>query len=303
MGISESVPGINTSTIAMILGIYDKFFNFLHGVTNIIKAALQLFTKKISIKELKKELSKVDIKFGLLIFLGIIISIASISHIIGLLLNTIPQYIYALFFGIILGAISIPWNNMRTKGLKEIFVLLTTFILFFIILGLKPITMQENPTLLLLFLGGALSISTMGIPAVNTSFILLILGLYEYIFSVIKNFTKLQISSNDLINITVFCLGLFVGFVLFIRLTKYLLDKFHSIMMAFIMGIMIASLRLLWPFVDPNTGENFREMQKVLPWNSDIEKLVLTFIIIIVTAILTSFLTSRTKKHKHSTTP
>lgn len=90
-----------------------------------------------------------------------------------------------------------------------------------------------------IFLSAALAICAMILPGISGAYILVLLGQYATIFSALHQM--------DLKVLGVFSAGMVFGLFSFVRSLKYLLHHYHSYTMAALTGIMIGSLRKLWP--------------------------------------------------------
>ena len=104
--------------------------------------------------------------------------------------------------------------------------------------GLVPVHTPE--TLPFIFLCGAIAICAMILPGISGSFILVLLGKYHYILDAVGRF--------DLIVLSVFAAGTAVGITLFVRLLNWMLTHHHDLTMAALTGLMIGSLRKIWPW-------------------------------------------------------
>jgi putative membrane protein len=288
MGIAEIIPGVSSSTIALILNIYTKFIDFLHQLQIFASAVIKFLIRQKDIKTLKKDFLKINFKFGIPLGIGMISAVLAFSHIISYTFDEYPTYTFAFFFGLILASIYFPLIQIKKTSFKVFLVSLITLVVFLLILGIKPNDIDNQPSYTYLFFGGSIAICGMVLPGISGSFILLLLGLYDYILEIIKNITSFNVTFDEIRNLIIFSLGIITGFTLFIRLLKYLLKNYNSETMAFLVGLMLASLRVLWPFLDKSTANKPEYMQKVLPWemSSNIESFIL-FAIIIITAAIT----------------
>lgn len=250
MGIAEIIPGVSGSTLALILGIYKSFINLLYQVSNVVKEFLSLLMFKSSFQKFWNVVKEIDFKFAILLFLGMVAAIATFSNIVSLLFEDYTEYVYGFFFGLILASITIPWNEIKEKTSREVMIVLITTIVFFFVLSLRPQVFSEVPSPIYFFFGGALGICAMVLPGVSGSFIFLLLGLYGFIVDFISKLTKLTISINEIYSLVALALGIFFGFTVFVRILKYGLKNHSSKIFAFLTGLMIASLRVLWPFED-----------------------------------------------------
>ena len=231
MGTVDIIPGISGGTMALILGIYQKIIDEL---------------KMISFKNIKK------INYGFLIplFLGIIIAIISLARIIHYLLENHSIYLYSFFFGLIIASIFIILPKNFYKNKKFLFVILGFLIAWFIS-GSASINTANN--YLNIFLSGAIAICAMILPGISGSFILLILGKYEFMISVLKN----PFVNNNLIYIIVFVAGCIIGLLSFVRLLSYTFKKYYNISLAILIGFMAGALRKVWPFENVIRNKNF----------------------------------------------
>lgn len=284
MGIAEIIPGVSGSTLALVMGIYDNFIEFLSEVSDFLKGIIKFILRKESFSNLKERFKKINLRFGIFLLLGMVISLALFSNIITVLLEEYPQYVFSFFFGLVIASISIPWSEMKTRSIKQLLIVAITFIVFFIILGLKPATVVD-PSPLFLFFAGAAAICAMVLPGVSGSFIFLLLGVYDYVISLLRDLTKLSIDSTKIIAITAVAFGIVVGFSIFVKFLKAGLKKYPSEIMAFLIGIMFASLRVLWPFMTvsgPVHEDAISTLPKVLPWEVHSEQLLISVVLILI---------------------
>ncbi|MCB1309758.1 MAG: DUF368 domain-containing protein [Leptospiraceae bacterium] len=129
-------------------------------------------------------------------------------------------------------------------------------------LQLEALFAQEgahNPAMLLL--SGSLAISAMILPGISGAYILVLMGQYRFLAAsardlmsnllvLIKqggNDVLLTQMSEQALALVSFGLGLVIGIFVFVRILKYLLHHFHSPTMAALTGLMLGSLRYLWP--------------------------------------------------------
>ena len=232
MGMVDIIPGISGGTMALILGIYEKII---------------LELKKINFKNLKrifkkdKNQEKIDFKFLIILFLGIITAIISLAKIIHYLLEKHNSYLYGFFFGLIIASIFIILPKRFYKNKKFIFII-PGFLIAWIISSAESLTTANS--YFNIFLSGAIAICAMILPGISGSFILLILGKYEFMISVLKN----PFMDNNLIYIFIFVLGCLVGLLSFVKLLSYAFKKHHTISLAILIGFMAGALKKIWPF-------------------------------------------------------
>ena len=80
------------------------------------------------------------------------------------------------------------------------------------------------------------------LPGISGAFVLLIIGLYATFVDIL--------SDRDWAPIGLFAAGALVGALLFASLLSRLLARYHDAVMATMVGLMLGSLRVLWPWPD-----------------------------------------------------
>lgn len=211
MGICDLIPGISGGTIAFITGIYERLMKAINDVL------------KFKFK---------DLKFLIILFLGIAISILIGSRVMSFLLDNYFILLISFFMGLILasGIKIIKMNKLKSN--KDIMFILIGFIIGISLMFLVPINL--TPSLVYIFLGGFLAISAMFLPGISGSFILLIMGIYTYMIDVLTN---LKIKE-----IIIFMLGALAGAYFISKLVTFLFKKNKSNVLFFLSGLVIGSL-------------------------------------------------------------
>lgn len=210
IGIANLIPGVSGGTMALILGIYEKL----------------IFSLK-----------KLDLKFLFPLGAGAGLAILSGAKLVPHLLDTYPEYTFALFLGLIVASLKVPYRKIERKGSREAIVAILSFILAFYIAGLESRTVFSGNKLILV--AGFFGMTAMLLPGISGSAILLILGAYRPVLKTISSF--------DFTTILPFGLGLLLGVIFFVLVFSFLLKRYHSLSMAFLVGLMMGSLRAIIP--------------------------------------------------------
>ncbi|MGB9937986.1 MAG: DUF368 domain-containing protein [Methanobacterium sp.] len=231
MGTADVIPGVSGGTIALITGIYERL---IHAISRIdFRFILYLFEGDF--KRFKQNaLEEIDYELFIPLFLGIGLAILTMSKVISFLLANYPAATFAFFFGLILSSAIFVYNHVDELNIKNLTFLVIGFIFALLFVGLNPI--QANHTLPIIFLSGAVAICAMILPGISGAFVLLLLNQYEYMINALNNF--------QLVEIITFMFGALVGILSFSRILDYLLTHHKSITMAFLVGLMIGTLRL-----------------------------------------------------------
>jgi putative membrane protein len=235
MGCADTIPGVSGGTMALITGIYHR----LIGAIKSADISLLFLLLKGRIGDIWRQL---DLGFLLCVLGGIVVAALFVIRVLDLpgLLHSYPSYVYALFFGLILG--SVPLVIRRADGPKDRLSWLLCFAagaaLAFFIVTQRPAEMPEG--MLYTFIGGAIAICAMLLPGISGSFLLLMTGQYLLILHAVKdlNFAVLL----------PFLAGCLVGVLSFSRLISWLLREYHNATLYFMGGLLAGSLWMIWPW-------------------------------------------------------
>lgn len=235
MGIANIIPGVSGGTLALTLGIYEGFIGAIsHFFSNL----------------------KENIKFLLPIFIGIVLSIITMSNVITSSFNNYPIPTTLFFMGLVIGGIPMLTKKIKkTKETKEVssyVIMALTFALVMVLAFSEEIfggTLGDASFDNLSVLGylwlsviGIIAAATMVIPGVSGSLVLMLLGYYFPIVNVIKELAHFE---NILKNIFVagfFGVGVVVGIVLVAKLIEWLLAKYEKKTYFGVIGFIIASV-------------------------------------------------------------
>lgn len=239
MGAADVIPGVSGGTIAFITGIYDDLIGSLNSIN---KTALQLFFSG-RFKDFWKHING---NFLLSLFCGILISVLSLAGLMHYLLENHPIQTWAFFFGLIVASSIFILRGIDGWNLKTIL-----FLVFGVILGIVVCTLSPTTTpdaLWFIFLSGAIAICAMILPGISGSFILLILGKYQYIMSTISGLTSGEAIGENLLVLCVFAVGAVCGILAFSRFLHWLLGKYNKETLIVLAGFIIGSLVKVWPW-------------------------------------------------------
>lgn len=234
IGAVDIIPGVSGGTMALILKIYDKILGQLQKINlNLLKNFLR--------GRFKLVFTQIDGKFLVALILGIASAIFSLSHLISWGLEKYPGYLFSLFFGLIIASsiLLIPKDSLK---IKPILFLILGLILAFLITSLSPANTPE--TYLFIFLSGAIAICAMILPGISGSFVLLLLGKYQFMLEAIKN----PLAAHNIIIIIIVVLGCIIGLLSFSRFLNFLLKKYYTPTLMLLIGFMLGSLNKIWPF-------------------------------------------------------
>ncbi len=231
MGAADVVPGVSGGTIAFITGIYEEL---VHSIKNINFRTISTLWKE----GLPAFWKAVNGSFLLSVVGGILISVLTLARILEYLLVNHPILIWSFFFGLVVGSAIFVARSIEKWNTWTIISGVAGIAIAWIITSFTPAETSE--AYWFIFLSGALAICAMILPGISGSFILLLLGKYQFILTAL-NEGKISI-------LAVLLTGALTGIIAFSHLLSWLLEKFHHLTIAMLAGFMIGSLNKIWPW-------------------------------------------------------
>ena len=240
MGAADIVPGVSGGTAALLLGIYERL---ILNVRNVAGAAGHILRGDISGG--RSRLRSVEWVWLISLLIGILVAIAALSALLERLLDEQPVRMAGLFFGLILGSVVVAWRLVRKVDIAGFLIMGLVALFFFLFLGLRTDTSSEaaeivTKPLWLFFLVGGIAICAMILPGISGSFLLVMMGMYSEVLGAVND--------RDFLVLAVFAAGCAVGLGLFSTLLEWMLEHHHDRVLAAMIGLMLGSLRVLWPW-------------------------------------------------------
>ena len=244
MGAADVVPGVSGGTIAFMTGIYETLVGSINSID--ATAVKLLFTGKI--RDFWKHINGTFLVF---LAAGILISVFSLAKLMQFLLANHPIQTWAFFFGLIVASSIFILKGIKGWRWQEFLILAIGIVTGTVVCTLSP---TETPnSLWFIFICGAIAICAMILPGISGSFILLILGKYEYIMGTISGLTSGQFGHNLLV-LGVFGAGAVVGLLSFSKFLHWLLGRWHKQTLLALAGFIIGSLVKVWPWSNIETA-------------------------------------------------
>lgn len=232
MGAADVVPGVSGGTMAFILGIYEEL------IESIQTFASKAFWRDIARGRIVETLRSANIGFLICVLLGILLAVFTLAHTLESLLETHPALVWSFFFGLILASVFVISKRIERWSPKELVTLAIATALAYLIVGLVPV---ETPNAWwFLVLAGAIAICAMILPGVSGAFLLLLLGKYQTALAAVND--------RDFVTLSLFVIGAVIGIILFSKVLNWLFRSYHNLTVVFLMGLMIGSLRKIWPW-------------------------------------------------------
>jgi putative membrane protein len=242
MGSADIVPGVSGGTIALVLGIYDEL---IHNISQGAHGVKQLLTGDTA--GFRQTLRSIEWVWLTSLLVGILAAVFALSSVIEHLLENEPIRTGALFLGLILGSIWVALRMLDRIDAISLVLMLGVGVAFFALLGLRSDTHAADDAAEVVtkswwvfFIAGAIAICAMILPGVSGSFLLVMLGMYSEVLGAVND--------RDLVVLMAFALGCVVGLGLFSTLLNWLLANYHRWVLSAMIGLMLGSTRVLWPW-------------------------------------------------------
>lgn len=227
IGSGAILPGISSGVLCVIFGIYEKLLN----------SVLDFFKSP-----------KENLKFLTPIIIGVIIGVLIFSNLLNYFLYSFPVQTKAIFIGLILASIPSLIKDVNNKQKFKVHYFLYAIVTFFI--GVFSVYLEKSLTvsasdsisIFYLVLSGFLMSVGVVVPGVSSTIILMLLGVYSsYLASVSYLYFPVLIPM---------AIGLFLGSIVFMKLTRFLLKHFYAQTFYSIIGFTAGSILVLFPEIN-----------------------------------------------------
>ena len=239
MGAANVIPGVSGGTIALLTGIFGK-------IVGCLNALMEVTTWKLLFKgDFKGFWQRIDGRFLVALAIGVLVSVFSLARLMEYVILHHPVQTWGFFFGMIAASAVTMLLDIKGWRLSDV-----GWTIFGLALGLLVCTLSPTRTpddLWFIFLCGALAICTMILPGVSGSFVLLILGKYDYVMNAVGNFNWPVL--------IVFAAGCAAGILAFSKFLHWMLERRERQTMLVLVGFVIGSLVKVWPWNDPAAVE------------------------------------------------
>lgn len=252
MGIADLIPGVSGGTIAFITGIYDTL---LDAAASIDKT----FIKHVLKFEIKAAIAHLHFRFIIPLVLGMFTAMITLARVMHYLINEQPIPTWALFFGLIGASIIVIWNKLDDH-FSPINLLIISIGAIFAYMMVSLIPVDTPDAFWFIYLCGIIGITAMILPGLSGSFLLLILGKYEYITGALKN----PFAEGAPLILIVFLMGTATGLLSFSKILNFFMKNYRVKTMAFLTGILIGSMKKVWPWKEVLESKIVRGKTKII---------------------------------------
>jgi putative membrane protein len=276
IGTAEVIPGVSGGTVALIVGVYDHIIN---GISHLVRAFGFLLRGK------PKDAGRLfrEIRFTILlpILFGMILAILTTASILEPLLVAEPEIVRAAFAGMLIASLYVPIRLVgKSFRATHVAILILGATAAFWLTSV-PNAGLDNPVAWQIVLFAGLAVCALVLPGVSGSFFLLAVGMYGPTIAAVNN--------RDLGYLGLFIVGAIIGLLSFAMIMKWFLDNYRALTLSLMIGLMIGSLRALWPWQD-----QYREPLSVTDPTGPVLALLLGAGVVVLTIGMERYIRSRT---------
>ncbi len=230
MGAADIVPGVSGGTVALILGIYRPFVDTIREGAHALK---QLVTGDVAGG--LRSLVAINWLFIVPLGVGVLVAFLVLRGPMKVAIEEHSEFTAAAFCGLVLASCWLVWQEMRIHDLLRVLTIGVVAAVSFYLLGFQNGAVT-NPNLAAFLGTGAIAICAMILPGISGSFIMLMLGMYTAVLG------------GSPLELAVFAIGATIGLGGFSTVLKWLLDNYEQTVLAALLGLMVGSFRVLWPW-------------------------------------------------------
>lgn len=263
IGTAELLPGISGGTIALLTGVYERI---LRSADHVVSAVKALLFGPARVAGFTDQLRRVDWWLVVPLLIGMGAVVLTLAGPIEHLVTEYPEMARGLFFGLVAASMAVPLQlaaraprgRAGAPAALVVVFLVTAALSFFVVLFADGALVSEPP-LWVVFFAAAIAVCALVVPGVSGSFFLLAIGLYTP--------TLRAVDERDLGYLAVFALGALLGLVTIVRVMTWLLDHWRRLTLVAMAGLMLGSLRALWPWQEIPAGEDHGIGELVAPYD------------------------------------
>ncbi|MFC6732715.1 DUF368 domain-containing protein [Haladaptatus sp. DYSN1] len=253
MGAADTVPGVSGGTIALITGIYERLITAITEFDlGVVQNVFRLHTAE-GRAAFREDLLRMDVFFLAALGAGILTAIITLSRIVEAALHNYPAFTFAFFFGLIAASAIVLYRHVNVATPGRLAVGVAGFTFAFLISGASSSGGLPN-SLPFAFVAGAIAITAMILPGISGSFLLLLMGQYQFMLGTLRAFVDglINVARGGAIDpvvepattVVVFGVGAVVGLLTIAHVIRWALSNYRAATLTFLVSLMVGALRL-----------------------------------------------------------
>jgi putative membrane protein len=245
IGVAEAVPGVSGGTIALVTGVYERLIASAGHLISAVRYAVSDVPRGQGWARSGEQFRQVHWGVIIPLALGMLPGLLLAARLLEPMLEEYPEQTRGLFFGLVLASVLVPVSMIgKPWRARDVFAVVAAGVAAFVLTGLPSATIDPNP--LVVLLAASVAVCALVLPGVSGSFLLLTVGLYEPTIEAVNN--------RDFGYLGIFAAGMVIGLTLFVKLLQYLLEHHRRVTLAVMTGVIVGSLRALWPWQTDDRG-------------------------------------------------
>jgi putative membrane protein len=246
IGVVEVAPGVSGGTVALLVGVYDDLIGSAgHLVRGVVRGGSDLVRGQ-GAGRARQHFGAVSWAVVVPVGIGMVLALVSASAVVAPLFDEHPVETRALFAGLVVASIAVPARMVGGRWrAREVLTALGAAVLAFALTSI-PSSAPLEPSPVVIVLSAAVAVCALVMPGLSGSFVLLTIGMYAP--------TLAAVNERDLAYLGLFLLGAVVGLGSFVSGLQWLLEHRRRVTLAVMTGLMVGSLRALWPW-QTDTGQ------------------------------------------------
>ncbi len=249
IGTAELVPGVSGGTVALVTGVYERLID---SASHVVSAGRRLVTGPYRLAGARTELRRTDWWLVLPVLIGMGVAVVTVAGVMSAFVTDHPELARGLFLGLVAVSIAVPVRMLPAAHRPPAVDVGIVVVAAVVAAGLVTLaagsgTVADPPPYLVVG-AAAIAICALVVPGVSGSFFLLAVGIYTATLDAIHD--------RDLGYLALFATGAIIGLASFVQLLRWLLETHRRTTLLAMTGLMIGSLRALWPWQEaPGGGE------------------------------------------------
>lgn len=232
IGLANLIPGVSGGTMALLLGVYEALLDALRALSD------PAWVRALARGRWRAAFEALPWAFLMSLGSGALLAIFSLSHALEWLYHHYPVPLEAFFFGLVAASIVLVARRVRRWGLSQGVALGIGFVVTWLVLGLSPLHTPRSLPLLLL--SAFLASAAMVLPGLSGAYVLMVMGQYRYALA--------AVTGRDVVTLVLLAGSAAVGILSIARVLDGLFKRYHDWTLAALTGLVLASLRRLWPW-------------------------------------------------------
>lgn len=247
IGTAELVPGVSGGTVALVTGVYERLIG---SAAHVVSAVRRLVAGPHRVDGTRTELRRTDWWLVLPVLVGMAAAVVSVAGVMSAFVTDHPELARGLFLGLVAVSVAVPVRMLpsahRPAGVDAGIVAVAAVVAAGLVTLAAGSGSMDDPPPFVVVGTAAIAVCALVVPGVSGSFFLLAVGIYTA--------TLDAVHSRDLGYLALFAGGAVLGLASFVQLLRWLLEEHRRTTLLAMTGLMVGSLRALWPWQGGDSG-------------------------------------------------